>query len=147
MAGVRAVKNKFIRLRNALPDLRDDAIEGTKDHFIALNQQQMLQGLDANGNTLGQYKNPAYARMKNKMNPLPGYGIKDFRLTGAYYRGFFLFVDDGKIRMGSMDPKAVFLMNKGKDYRFGLMPENKRTYVHQDFTPEFKRLIIEQLKR
>ncbi|GAA4327993.1 hypothetical protein [Flaviaesturariibacter amylovorans] len=103
-----------------------EAVSKTTDELVRLNQAQLYQGNNSEGGKLGRYVNPSYARMKNGMNGLPGYGNKDLYLTGAYSRGIYAKVSGTSITMGSTDPKAEYL-ETGKNY--GLFGESKRMYV------------------
>lgn len=128
MAGVRAIKKKIQAFKRAIPALAEDSIAQTKESIIELNQEQMVQGLDRYGNSLGSYKDPLYAAKKAAMFPGAG-GRKNYKLTGDYYKGFFASVDGGIVRLGSIDIKASYPSLSGKDFRFGLDIESHRKYI------------------
>jgi hypothetical protein len=125
MAGVRSIQRKLKAYKNALPDVLDDSVEATKGKVIELNKDQLLHGINASGNRIGIYKNDEYAVMKNQMNPLAGFGFKDYRLTGAYYAGIFATTDQGKLTIGTTDFKAAFLDRPGL---YGLTVQSKISY-------------------
>ncbi len=118
------------------------AIENKKETLLDLNKEQLLHGKNNEGSTLGKYKNNRYAAKKNSLNPLPGLGIKDHKLTGSYYKGIFAKIEGGKIIFGSTDEKAKYL-ETGKDY--GLNAEYKTDFV-RILNPEFIQQIKSYLK-
>lgn len=146
MAGIREVYRRLQRVKEALPDIAKNAIDDTAKQWVELNQEQVLKGEDRNGESLGRYKYPTgrYARMKNVLNPLPGLGNKDYRLSGDYYKGMFLIVDNGVIRQGSADEKAKWL-EQNKDQRYGLQSESKIEYIKK-MRPVFNQLFLQKLK-
>lgn len=125
MAGPLAIKRKLLALKQALPAIAEDSVEQTKQTVIQLNREQMLRGQDASGNLIGKYKSDPYALKKFALSSLAGFGNKDYRLTGEYYRGFFAATDAGKLILGSIDPKARFLDRPGL---FGLTNESRQKY-------------------
>lgn len=125
MATTSIVKRKIQVWRNSLAAIGEDSVEATKGTVIQLNQEQMLKGQKGNGGRLGTYKSASYAIKKFSMNNLAGFGNKDYKLTGAFYRGFFAATDAGKLILGSNDPKSSFL---DQDGLFGLTPESKVKY-------------------
>lgn len=127
MAGVRELYRKYERLRDGLRGIAEDSVQETSGEFMDLNKDQMQHGLDSKGDSLGEYKNAEYKAKKLALNPL-AQGRKDYKLTGAYYRGMFAIVDNGVIKTGSFDEKAPFLQPK-PDERFGLDPEHQLQYI------------------
>lgn len=138
MATTSIVKKRIQLWRNSLTAIGEDSVEATKKTIIELNQEQMTKGQKGNGGRIGTYKSAAYAIKKFSMNNLAGFGSKDYKLTGAYYRGFFAATDAGKVIIGSIDPKASFLDQEGL---FGLTPESKVKY-----NPVLKKEFIIQSK-
>lgn len=129
---------------NNIEILGAESIEETQDEFIKLNKEQLLQGEKSTGESLGFYKNRQYAIRKNQLNPLPGLGVKDYKLTGKYYAGIILKIEGGKIVMTSQDEKTKWL-EKGSDERFGLNDENKSLYVEQSLHPVLIKKILNEL--
>ncbi|MBS1988755.1 hypothetical protein JST56_07255 [Candidatus Dependentiae bacterium] len=113
-------------------DLRKESTQAAADHekeLADLNRKQLYEkGETANGKKLKKYKNPKYARVKHQMNPLPGLGNPDFRLTGEFQESVFSDVRvDGKIIFDASDPKVEFLVERDGESIFGLQPENEKT--------------------
>lgn len=105
-----------------------------KAQLIDLNQAQMLQGRNANGEQLGTYRSKSYADFKNRLNPAPGLGVWDLHLTGALYSEMFVDADSFPVTIDSKDDKA----DKFRDASpFGLEPKSKIEYV-EEITPEIK---------
>jgi len=104
-----------------------DLLEIVRDHsreIIDLNQSQLLHGQDANGKSLGQYHNEAYAAYKRILNPL---GVVDLKLTGSFYDHMFVRANSWPVTIDSTDSKRDMLIQGdayGED-AFGLQEENK----------------------
>jgi hypothetical protein len=99
-------------------------------------RQQLEEGTTSSGGTLRKYRSPAYARMKNQMNPRPGQGNPDLKLTGAFYRGITATVSGGKVIIKSSDDKALSLeASYGKDQIFGLNPQTKKEFIDVTLRP------------
>jgi hypothetical protein len=103
------------------------AIESTKPELVNLQEDQMMQGLNAKGEKIGRYRSQAYARRKNQMNPLPGFGVPDLRLTGSFHRGLGAIVQENSTTLTSDDSKADALAKKYGDI-FGLSPQKLAEY-------------------
>jgi hypothetical protein len=110
-----------------------------------LNREQMYrEGQTSTGAKLKRYKRERYARAKNRMNPLPGYGNPDFYVTGAFHRGITIQEQAGRIRITSTDRKTPFLLKRDPEV-FGLTGENLNRYRKQLF-PRIMRNINRQVK-
>jgi hypothetical protein len=103
------------------------SVDQTKDKLIEVINDQSLHGVNNKGGNLGKYRNPVYARKKQGLNPLPGLGNVDKKLTGAYYGGRYAKVSGGVIQYGSTDEKAVELDVKYPD-SYGLSDPFKAQY-------------------
>jgi len=87
--------------RLAALNIQQIAVECMKSNepiLLDANIDQLKHGKRSNGEQIGTYKNASYARMKNRMNPLPGLDSVDLILTGAFARGIFVnFTQDSMI--------------------------------------------------
>jgi hypothetical protein len=87
--------------RLAALDFQQIAVECMKSNepiLLDANIDQLKHGKRSTGEQIGTYKNESYARMKNRMNPLPGLDSVDLILTGAFARGIFVnFTNDSMI--------------------------------------------------
>lgn len=123
----------------------EETIEETKQAFIDLNTAQMYKGLDNTGQPIHPaYRSPKYARVKHEMNPLPGLGIPDAHVTGAFYRGYTLMAQGGKVTENSTVPYADELSEKYPEM-WGLDPENLVTYRTGPFWSVLKNKVETQL--
>jgi hypothetical protein len=98
----------------------------------------MHKGLNAHGEPLGQYQNEVYAEMKHSMNPLPGFGVPDLRLTGAFYRATSVTVSGQSVITNSSDSKSAELQAKYGKEIFGLNGVYKREYLNESLGPVFR---------
>lgn len=119
------------------------SVEETKEVIAEIQREQMFQGLNAEGKKIGRYRNNKYARAKNEMNPLPGLGIPDLKLTGAFYRGFETKVTPETFSTSSTDEKNDELTAKYDP--FGLNKESKVDYAEK-LRPVFVKNVKEKLK-
>jgi hypothetical protein len=92
------------------------ALENKKLLIDAL-QEQMQQGKNGNGNTIGKYANALYKKEKQQLNPKAS-GNVDLKLTGAFYKGMFMEIESSDknvtLKFYSHDEKADKLTAKYK---------------------------------
>jgi len=116
-------------------------VEGTERELITLNQNQLFHGEDADGNKLPRYRSERRARIKNSMNPLPGYGIPDYYVTGRMYNQMYVdFERDGTYKIRSNVPYFGVLTARGGN-PFGIQPNNKVQYIKNTFKGRFIKII------
>jgi hypothetical protein len=111
-------------------DVAEESIDATREQLADTQRDQMLHGLRADGKPIGKYRNPAYAAMKNAMNPLPGYGNMDWRLTGQLHADIFIDVREGSFVITSGNEKTTELVEAFGD-PFGIGGEFRNSYVRQ----------------
>jgi hypothetical protein len=134
---------RLLELRNRLKQMDTDkiaadSITNTKEALLNANTEQLHHGLGKDGDTLRPYRSPFYAEMKHRMNPLPGIGNPDLRLTGDFYRGFYLEVQGDKIEIDSRDEKSSMLKKKyGEEVIFGLSEKWRNEYIKESLNKEF----------
>lgn len=116
------------------------SVDETKDLITGIQRQQMFHGLNAKGEKIGRYRNSKYARVKNEMNPLPGVGIPDLKVTGAFYGGFKTVVTPQVFITTSSDGKNAELTEKYDP--FGLNMESKSEY-----SKELKPIFVKNVKQ
>jgi hypothetical protein len=139
-----ALGANFKALSDNAEVIAKESFDETKERFIDLNKDQLLHGEKSTGESLGLYKNRSYAIEKNRLNPLPGLGLKDYKLKGSYYAGITLTIEGGKIVMTSKDPKSKWI-EKNDDKRFGLNEVNREIYVNQSLRPVIIKKIIDTI--
>jgi hypothetical protein len=112
-----------------------DGLTETKEPFEKLNKEQMYAGKTNDGNTISPtYRNKRYALAKADMNQLPGIGIPDLFLTGAFYNAIDAEVGNGVIDIISKDEKGPALENKYPGI-FGLGTIYKQQYQKEFLGP------------
>ena len=106
----------------------------------------MMKGENATGKRIGRYRNPAYARLKNSMNPVPGLGVPDLKLTGKFHREIFAEIRGDKVIIDSVNEKTEALVEKYGETIFGLNVENKNELIEEVIRPVFMRNMREKLQ-
>lgn len=117
------------------------AIKENEKEIVALNQLQLLEGVDSFGDLLEPpYKSAAYAEKKLTLNPL---GVVDLKLTGDFHAGFFVAVSDRfPFYIFSKDEKTRRLVGMYGINIFGLTDENKSDIAKLYVLPEVKGLLL-----
>lgn len=90
----------------------DDALAATARDAVRLQREQLMAGKNAQGGRVGTYRSFTYAVMKSRLNPLPGFGVVDARLTGALHRSLFVDVRPDALVFGATDFKARFVFGR-----------------------------------
>jgi hypothetical protein len=108
--------------------------------FIKLNKEQMLSGKGKTKN-IGRYLSGVYARFKAEMNPKPGTGNVDLRLTGSFQDQMFMKVQGEGFEIGSTDSKAGDLENKYGVQIFGLNDGSRVGFIDDYLLPDFHKLV------
>ena len=121
-------------------DIESSMIASTEDDLIAIQKDQLLHGLNAEGQKIGEYKSEAYANYKHALNPLAGFPNKDLRNKGDYYQGITATLVGDALVIESTDPKAEAVEALSGN-ALGLNPESKSKYIAEHLRPEFKKEI------
>lgn len=145
MAGVLEIKKRLERVKANLPALAQESVYESRTEFEESQKDQLFKGSDAAGNSFRQYKNSDYASMKNQANPLPGYGYPDLYLTGAFYNGIYVKVENGRVIIGSSDSKAPKLEKKYKPV-FGLAHDEMRAFLYNSLKPVYQKKVVDFFK-
>lgn len=124
-------------------DVAFDAMDAGAPEVAKLNTEMLEAGQNAKGDDVGQYRNEEYARMKNAMNPKPGFGRVDLRLTGSFYRNMVTSVVGDAVITESTDEKAAELAAKYGDDIYGLNRTFKARFVSETLRPDFNRRITD----
>lgn len=136
----------LIRNLNTL-DLGSEVVEAVKEtaqDFIDINTEgQLLQGTNASGGLIKpNYADKYYARKKAIMNPLPGFGTPDLKLTGEFYKRFEIGkVDTQQIEIKSDVDYAQYLEAKYSENIYGLNDTNRPKYTFGAFFEALKKRI------
>jgi hypothetical protein len=127
IAGIRARQERWEDIRARLIDIVADVMEQHPDEIVEYNREQMMDGIDSDGLMFKAYRDQEYADYKHVLNPRPGKGIADFRLTREFHSKMFLRITGRKFEMDSTDDKRDKLvqMAVSKTKIFGLTEENR----------------------
>lgn len=117
-----------------------EIVDSKKNEVLDMNTSQLFSGRDSSDQNMTSYYSEGYAEMKNLMNPTPGLGNPDLKLTGDFYKGFFLKDDTFPISFSSTDNKTEMLTQKYGENIFGLDNDNLEK-LRQDIKPEIQEYI------
>lgn len=157
MAGVRAVYQKLLAAKEALPVVAENAIDQTKDDLVELNREQMMEGKNKFGQNLtpSYFNDPyfksaesakRYSAWKDKITPNPNRpsGTPNYFINGAYHRSIKATVQGGKIVVDSDFKGASNIESKATGI-YGLSAAFKVRYI-DILKPVFNNLFREKLK-
>lgn len=120
------------------------ALQEMEPYILDKNTGQLERGEDRDGDRLRQYRSEEYAFEKQRMNPLPGFGNPDLKLTGSFHDKFFLSVSKNTLLISSRDSKRDELVAKYGEQIFGLNRENLEE-VDQEVADEIARRFLDSL--
>lgn len=120
-----------------------DSLDSTSDEIARLNTEQLFEGKNANGEQVGTYRSELYAEQKNRMNPKPGFGNVDLRLTGDFYQRITTNVTGDSVITESTDSKAARLKEKYGDEIYGLNTIFRARFKRETLSPVFRRNITD----
>lgn len=113
-----------------------EALHDSRQTVIQLQQEQLKHGKRANGEMIGKYRSKAYAALKHAMNPLPGLGNMDWKLTGALHKDLFIDVREDIYIIDSADSKTGSLIERFGD-PFGLNDDSTTTLIDSELDDVF----------
>jgi hypothetical protein len=114
-----------------LPQLVQQSMDQASPTYLEQQKEQMSHAVSGKGETIGKYRSPSYARKKNQMNPLAGYGNVDLRLTGDFYSDMEARADPAGMNIDSTDQKSKMLQQRYGSDIFGLFGEWKEPFVEK----------------
>lgn len=128
-----------INLDAAIPQL----VNQYAYEIIALNNAQLYNyGVKATGTKITpRYKSKYYAREKSASNPRPGTGVPDLFVTGAFYKGFGVVVNNKSFTVNSNDSKAPKLELEYGSEIYGLTKESKTDFSINTLLPAVREYI------
>lgn len=119
----------------------DQAFTKTTGDLADENRKQLYAGFDKNGKKITpKYRRYKYAAAKYEMNPLPGLGTPDLKVTGAFYRGITVEYESGILHTESTDKKGPMLEQKYEDI-FGLGGAFKKEFIDKSLRPALNKEI------
>jgi len=141
--------------------LAREAVEKNFRGMVSLNKTQLHEGHATSGRPFPKYapfeveEGKEYADFKEELNPRPGWGNPDLKLTGAFYRAIFADLEGDNIIMDSTDEKSEWLqehydgkipgqlsLDEPGSRIFGLDPPNWKVFkakVRADFCKEIEK--------
>lgn len=136
MSTLRALSNRFQAAVAAYDGTLQEAIEETKDVAVAFNRQQLYSGIKSTGDKITpHYANLKYAAKKYGLNATPGFTNPDLYVTGAFYLGIGVVVNQKSLTFDSTDSKAPKLELEYTPQIYGLTKENKSAYSLESVKP------------
>lgn len=118
-----------------------------KTAIVDLNLDQLDEGQTATLEKLRpKYRNVSYALQKQTLNPKPGYGNPDLKVTGDFYEGFKAELRGHILEIYSTDYKAPKLEQKYANI-YGLTPDNFTELIDQVILPELQKGVLNELLR
>lgn len=137
---MKKIEGYIKKLESYTPErIEKDVLKIVKQNeaqIVDLNQEQLIFGKDSQDKSLGEYRSAAYAEYKRLLNPA---GVVDLRLTGKFYRGFFVNADKFPVTVSSVDSKTDELTKKYGKAIFGLDKENTRKFMEETVKPKVLR--------
>jgi len=124
-----------------------EAIKYATVDMADMNVDQMLQGVDADGNQIGEYRSISYATMKQNMNPRPPAMWVDLHLTGSFHEKTFAKYSGNNLNFGSTDSKTNDLTEKYGENIFGLTENNQEAIKNDVIFPIIADWLNTKLKR
>lgn len=104
------------------PSIRSRVSEELEPEIAASNREQLMEGLDSEGNRLS----PGYSLFTRRMKQRKGQPDDRVTLfdTGAFHKGIFAETDGDSVLISSKDPKTDSLEEKYGEGIFGISDES-----------------------
>lgn len=123
------------------------SIINTKEDLLEVQRLQMLEGKNSDGEEIGEYKSEKYALKKYEINPVPGLGVPDLRLTGEWQGELDVEVGSDTVTIKAPEnektPRLIELFGL---QILGLNQESSAVYSVQYLQPEFIKLATDALR-
>jgi len=130
------------KLNSITPEVIDEGllkvVKQNQIEAVDMNTSQLFSGRDSQGQPLGFYRNEKYAVFKNYLNPSPGFGVMDWKLTGSLYVQWYVHADRFPITFGSSDEKFETLNQLNEEAK-GLDQTNLEQF-RQEIKPQVQDL-------
>ena len=144
MATIRGFAERFANID--FKGVAMDSFMETNEEVIEKNLEQLKEGKDKKGMNLRKYAWDWYAVMKHNLNPAPGLGNPDLKLTGAYWRGFIIKqMGETQYEITSIDSKTGKLDDMYGKQQYGLNDEKRPKYINEDYLPVLTKNIREKV--
>lgn len=123
-----------------------DAMADTAPQYVALQKDQLINGITSKTTGIGKYRSNKYADMKFQISSLAGHGNVDLKLTGAFYNSIRADIDNEGLVVSASDEKAPMLEKKYGNDIYTLGGKRKQSYIEL-VRPIFINNIAESLKQ
>lgn len=118
-------------------------IDNTKSEIVVSVKEQLHSGIDGTGKSIQpKYRSNSYAYRKQQINPKPGFGVPDLKITGKFYNSISVLVDNTSFTINSSDTKAPKLETKYGEDILRMSPTSVTNYAQGKFFQELKKYII-----
>lgn len=142
----KSIKIAVDTIVDELAQVADNAIDYALPTMVDLNVDQMMQGLNAEGQEIGEYRSPSYAEFKQYMNSRPAPFVPDLRLTGSFHSRMFAKRSGDEITFSSTDWKTDALVDKYGAI-FGLTEENREGVTNNYIFPIITDWLSQQIRQ
>lgn len=116
----------------------DDFIKKYDPDLIDLNQEQMLEGQNADGGSIGDLRDPEYIKFKRSMGSKAAFsGLADLKLTGQFQSSMYVEHKGDNIYIDSRDDKKNKLTKKYGYQIFGVQKEKLDQLISGQIEPDF----------
>lgn len=141
-----AVLNSGAEIEGELEWVAREVVREHDNILVDMNTENLKQGKDSRGSNLSpEYYSDEYAEMKNRMNPVPGFGVPDLFLEGDFQEGFFVEDVEGGWEIDSKDSKRDKLAAKYGEEIFGNTEAEEEEFNKEYILPELAEWIMEKL--
>jgi hypothetical protein len=124
--------------------MADEFIFDHAADFVDINAAQLMDGEDAMGDLMPEYRSDAYANLKRSVGS-KGHGRWDYNLTGSFQS--LMQMDKGG-QIFSTDSKAAKLEAATKSVEldiYGVQPKRMDKYIADQLKPDFELLMRKEM--
>lgn len=151
MTTILTIQKNLQRLsnRNALEEIAIDAVKRTRKIAEALQRNQLKDGFDNEGKTIGTYARATELRYLfddsyNPRSPKVEGEHYNFDDTGGFIDGITTIFETQQVSFWSNDSKTELLVSKYDDL-LGLDPKNLRNYALNTLLPIIQKTFLDNL--
>lgn len=156
--GIRSAISILSNLRKSIPAISEESVSETKDHFMDLNRDQLMEGKNKTGENISpsyledpyfKTKEAAmrYSEWKDRITPssIRPKGVPNLYIVGKFHNSLSPSVSGGKISVQSTFEDANDIENK-YDGIYGLNGEKKSVYIKESVRPVFNKKFRNKLR-
>lgn len=129
MTTLHSTSTKWQAMVSIYDTTLQQTFEETKQDAVVYNRQQLYTGIKSDGSKLSpHYATLQYSTKKYGLNSKPGLSIPDLYVTGAFYNGIGVVVNQKSLTFDSSDTKSAKLELEYTSQIYGLTAQNKSRY-------------------